>query len=358
MAQHILGRRAQSLYSALQALIESGQLSEGTRLPSERELCEQYGVSRPTVRRALLQLKTNGLVDILANSGAFVRSSSIRRPHSETVSIMAIFDGNELRSVQNFLLSKGYLLCLFSQLEEDWSLAAERQFLERVIESRHKGVVCFCTPKEPYNEEILEQAASEGIRVIHTEYYRHELPRQEYLIPNYELAGHMATTSLMMAGYRGIYYTGLLHERRTFQLVEEGVKRALKDYRNEEYEPHLARLSSKENPDTETLRIFKETVEKSQRSSGFIARSERQAHAFLTAAEQFEFKVPDEVGIICAGPIYGNLNEALVDTVACDPLEILMKAVDRIMSTCESPLRRLEHPAILRRGTVREAKLH
>ncbi|MFZ4777373.1 MAG: GntR family transcriptional regulator [Terrimicrobiaceae bacterium] len=358
MVSRTLGRRSHSLYSALQTLIESGQLTEDTRLPSERDLCEQYGVSRPTVRKALLQLKANGLVDIVANSGAFVRAASVRRPHSETISIMTIFDGNELRSVQNFLLSKGYLLCIFSQLEEDWSLAAERQFLEKVIESRHKGVICFCTPTEPYNEEILRRAASEGIRVVHTEYYRGEVPGQEYLIPDYALAGYMATTSLMLAGYRGIYYTGLLHERRTFQLVEEGVKSALKDYRNEDYEPHLARLSSKEIPDEETLRIFKETVENSQRSSGFIVRSERQAHAFLAAAKQFKFKIPEEVGIINAGPVYGNLAEALVDTVACDPLEILTKAVERVISTDDSLLQKLERPTMLRRGTVREAILH
>ena len=354
MVSRTLGRRSHSLYSALQTLIESGQLAEGTRLPSERDLCEKYGVSRPTVRKALVQLKASGLVDIVANSGAFVRSTSVRRPHSETISIMTIFDGNELRSVQNFLLSKGFLLCIFSQLEEDWSLAAERQFLEKVIESRHKGVVCFCTPKEPYNEETLRYAADEGIRVIHTEYYRQEVPNQEYLIPDYVLAGYMATTSLMVAGYRGIYYTGLLHERRAFQLIEEGVKSALKDYRNEDYETHLARLSSKEIPDEETLRIFKETVEKSQRSSGFIVRSERQAHAFLTAAKQFGFKIPEEVGIVSAGPVYGNLAEALVDTVACDPLEILTKAVERVISTDEGLLRKLERPTMLRRGTVRD----
>lgn len=59
-------------------LIRSGQLSEGDRLPPERELATQMGVSRVTVRDALRVLEAMGLVAIRVGSsgGAFVTQPS------------------------------------------------------------------------------------------------------------------------------------------------------------------------------------------------------------------------------------------------------------------------------------------
>jgi GntR family transcriptional regulator len=45
----------------------------GSRLPSERELAERFGVSRPTISRALALLRAEGLVEIVQGAGAFVR---------------------------------------------------------------------------------------------------------------------------------------------------------------------------------------------------------------------------------------------------------------------------------------------
>ena len=47
----------------IQRLILKGGLKAGQRLPSQRELAEQLGVSRPSVREALTVLETMGLAD-------------------------------------------------------------------------------------------------------------------------------------------------------------------------------------------------------------------------------------------------------------------------------------------------------
>lgn len=64
----------------IQRLILKGGLKAGQRLPSQRELAEQLGVSRPSVREALTVLETMGLVTVRVGSGVFVAKTDARRP--------------------------------------------------------------------------------------------------------------------------------------------------------------------------------------------------------------------------------------------------------------------------------------
>jgi DNA-binding FadR family transcriptional regulator len=74
-------RMSEAIVQQIRALIRSDRLRPGDRLPSERELCEQMGVSRVTVREALRVLEAGGLVEIRvgARGGAFVTRPSSDR---------------------------------------------------------------------------------------------------------------------------------------------------------------------------------------------------------------------------------------------------------------------------------------
>ncbi|WP_394850541.1 GntR family transcriptional regulator [Pendulispora brunnea] len=54
------------------ALIEAGEFAHGSRLPSERDLAVQLGVSRPSVREALIALEIEGKVEVRVGAGIFV----------------------------------------------------------------------------------------------------------------------------------------------------------------------------------------------------------------------------------------------------------------------------------------------
>jgi DNA-binding FadR family transcriptional regulator len=56
----------------LRQLIDSGEFAAGARLPTERELAAQLGVSRPTVREALIALEVDGRIRIRVGSGIYV----------------------------------------------------------------------------------------------------------------------------------------------------------------------------------------------------------------------------------------------------------------------------------------------
>lgn len=61
--------------------ILSGQLQPGAKLPTERDLCDQFGVSVMTVRTALSKLENEGLILRKAGKGTFVKEDiSISKP--------------------------------------------------------------------------------------------------------------------------------------------------------------------------------------------------------------------------------------------------------------------------------------
>jgi DNA-binding FadR family transcriptional regulator len=60
------------LRDAILDRLQSGHWRAGDRLPTERELSERFGVSRTTVRKALLELKQQGLIEQTVGSGTFV----------------------------------------------------------------------------------------------------------------------------------------------------------------------------------------------------------------------------------------------------------------------------------------------
>jgi GntR family transcriptional regulator, transcriptional repressor for pyruvate dehydrogenase complex len=62
------------IIESLRQDIVTRRLPNGARLPSEKELSDQFGVSQPTVREAIRSLETLGLVEVLHGSGSFVRS--------------------------------------------------------------------------------------------------------------------------------------------------------------------------------------------------------------------------------------------------------------------------------------------
>lgn len=65
--------------ASISSQIRQGKLRPGDRLPSERELCEQFSVSRSVVREALSQLKSDGLVEAIRGSGAYVLEKDQRQ---------------------------------------------------------------------------------------------------------------------------------------------------------------------------------------------------------------------------------------------------------------------------------------
>ncbi|EAY71946.1 regulator for uxu operon [Burkholderia dolosa AU0158] len=68
-------RLYQSVAAQIVALIRQGEFAAGERLPPERELALKLGVSRPSLREALIALEIGGQIEIRMGSGVYVRDA-------------------------------------------------------------------------------------------------------------------------------------------------------------------------------------------------------------------------------------------------------------------------------------------
>lgn len=73
-------RLYQQIAAQLRALIVSGEFAPGSRLPAERDLAKQLGVSRPSVREALIALEVEGMIEVRTGSGIYVLQPGARKP--------------------------------------------------------------------------------------------------------------------------------------------------------------------------------------------------------------------------------------------------------------------------------------
>lgn len=68
----------EQLRQALLEAIKNGRIPEGTKLPTEEELCDRLGISRPVARQAYSALIAEGYVERMRGKGTFVRHPDTR----------------------------------------------------------------------------------------------------------------------------------------------------------------------------------------------------------------------------------------------------------------------------------------
>ena len=77
------------LIDIIVAKINSGELKEHDKLPSERELCEMYNISRTTIRQAMIELENEGYIYKEHGKGSFVA------PQTYTQSLVKFYSFSE-----------------------------------------------------------------------------------------------------------------------------------------------------------------------------------------------------------------------------------------------------------------------
>src|SRR5580698_1234208 len=179
-----MSKKAKSKHSQISSQLEmeisAGKYSAGARLPSEIQLVNQFGVSRPTVARALRDLELKGLIERRAGSGTFVSSNQQRLNSTRVLGLLV----PGLSSTEIFHIICGEIASLARvheyglfwggstnpRQDADASLKHAEEVCKQFIERKISGV--FFAPaelqaqQEAANIRIAESLRESGIPVV------------------------------------------------------------------------------------------------------------------------------------------------------------------------------------------------
>lgn len=119
------------LRQALLGTLEQGHWQEGDLIPTEREICDTYGVSRITVRRAINDLVREGFLVSHQGKGTFVARPKIQRQLSKLRSFSEEMEALGLRSGSRLLSLRqepaiGDVAAALQVREGEWIWIVER----------------------------------------------------------------------------------------------------------------------------------------------------------------------------------------------------------------------------------------
>lgn len=140
------------LVERLRALVVSGELAAGTKLP-EKELCERFGVSRTPLREALKVLASEGFLTLRPNRGTVVNAITMQ----ELADAFPVMGALEALS--------GEIAC---QRITDEQIAHIRSLHERMIDHwKHGELQPYFRVNQAIHEEILEATGNEILKATY-----------------------------------------------------------------------------------------------------------------------------------------------------------------------------------------------
>ena len=340
----------QIIRDELMNAIRSGQYVPGSRLPTERELSEHYGVHRMTVRQATTELVRAGLVVKRRPQGNFVREQLEHAVGERHVNLICI--GTESNHAEIFI-------------EHGLAAAKQRDINARILRiypgSEHVAAETIAGPDpsiivggvisrgDELGKAVLDAASRVvliGARMDHAGVFS--------IVGDDELGLRLAIDALQKHGHERIGLIGSIieedHPLMELQVQYWRQAMAACGLSRGTTQKHIIRLDPVPVGGVamsafEAVKLYYERQR--VRATAFIALGEEAALGANVALHEMDVKVPEDVSLISyAGTIRAQLNIPPLSSVDVDVDEHLQAAfrrVDEIFEGQSSPT----HPSLV-----------
>lgn len=220
--------------------IEEGMYTVHQQIPTEMELADQFGVSRITSKRALLELERSGYIYRKRGSGSFVKeragdkepflggtSGAPQRIISMILPYMAANGHLDyMRGATEYLESKGYYLSIHCT---DWNPEKEKELLTRLPKHGFSGIILYPI-SSIHNMEVLNLQYIDQYPIVTMDQYYDSIPVPSVCSDNFR-GGYIAAQRLIELGHRRIAFVSSIgiEYRSSVRDRYFGYCRALKD---------------------------------------------------------------------------------------------------------------------------------
>ncbi|SJZ51457.1 GntR family transcriptional regulator [Pilibacter termitis] len=167
------------IHDEIKKKIETGELKVGDKLPSERELSVEFGVSRMTLRQAIQTLADEGILDRRLGSGTYVSSQKVREKMSGTTSFTEIIEGQGKVPSSKTLT---YFFVAPSISEREKLQLSEDDKVLRMERIRYADNIPICYEVATIPANLVENFSKNEV----TQHFYHTLEKNGYVIGNSE----------------------------------------------------------------------------------------------------------------------------------------------------------------------------
>lgn len=220
--------------------IADGRYDSDQRLPTEAQLVARFGVSRPTVARALRELQDEGIVERRAGSGTYLKSGAARDAGLLGLIVPSLGNTEIFDPICAEIARQAHLAHYALLWSGSWPDTAEaraqqaEELCHRYIRERVSGVffapVELLPQDELVNERIVTALDEAGVPVVLLDRDMYKFPRRsrydlvgiDNFAAGFDMAGH-----LIKLGCRHICFVELPHSAATVDLRIAGWREAM-----------------------------------------------------------------------------------------------------------------------------------
>src|SRR5215472_13756157 len=345
----------QQLRHQLFARIRRGEFAGGALLPSENQLCDEYGVSVTTARRALLELVKEGVVRRRMGVGTMV-APSVRQARLAVVSIGYV--GHSWRRI-----SYGMAELIVGVGELTWNrdasfsmsgLDEERsdEYLRSLVEARSVDGVLLRTANDVREEhlDILEGAGMPYVVI------KRELARRPMncVVGDDVRGSRLATDHLLQQGHQRIGFVCAMPSLQFSQDRITGYRQGV-EAAGIGFDTGLVRLEAAFD-EASGARAVRDLLHRRSRPTAIFVASDTMAIGSYQAVRDLGLAIPDDVAIVG----YDDIGPVALLTPPLTTVRIAyydfgrvaaQLLLDLIDGQAERPQRRVIEPALVVRGS-------
>lgn len=274
----------------------------GDKLPTQYQLRQLLGASRPTVAKALALLAAEGLVESRQGSGVYLRSTPLENTRTRLLSFIAPQSHAALvlrayYGIERHARRKGYALLMASS---ENNVRHEEELVEQHLQAGAQGIILYPVTRwrnQLHNDYLLSRWRDVPIVILDIGYEEWERPM--VMFDNFRL-GYQMTQALLERGHRRIAFLPLhpdclhrsIHERR------EGWLAAMHDWGVLVPESYLqwAPLVRDVEPDGEVM--AHQVLQLSPRPDAVITWEDSVAVRLIRALQKIGVAVPEEIRVV------------------------------------------------------------
>ena len=354
----------QVIIEDIKSKILSGDYSIGEQIPTESVMQETYGVSRHTVRKAILELSNEGFLRSEKGSGTYVsnqyQSKSSGASANKTIGVITTYISDYIfpsiiRGIESRLNKDNYSLLLASTNND---VEQEKKALEMMLSYGVDGLIVEPTKSNLYNPNISYYLSFKEQDVPFTmiNAYYEELDVPFFCLDDVQ-SSYLATNELISKGHTQI---GLIAKMDDLQgkYRMKGYIKALGDAKLRFQPEHILSFNTETKLDLyANLKTF--LTENQDEMTALVCYNDEVGLEVVNVCRQLGISIPDKLSIIGQDNSYIAKNATINLTTLTHPQEQMGHdaadwIIKKLQGKKELPTETYYQPVLVEGETIKE----